>query len=153
LLLSLRRRSATKYVEFYQNIGALVIRFSKEVKGDLCKRCINKHFWSLTLTTLFLGWWGMISLIVTPFFLLNNIFRYLGALSLQPPTPGAVGVTAELTDDVIEKLKPFTNDLLQLLQAGKPIEQAAPLFATKAGVTPQHVALYFQVLQHLANKK
>jgi hypothetical protein len=34
----------TKYVEFYQNIGALFMRFSKSIKGILCKNCINHCF-------------------------------------------------------------------------------------------------------------
>ena len=75
----------TKYVEFYQNIGALFMRFSKSIKGNLCKDCINQYFWSFTGITLVLGWWGMISFFVTPFILLNNIVEYLGTLRLAPP--------------------------------------------------------------------
>jgi hypothetical protein len=63
----------TKYVEFSQNIGALFMRFSTSIKGNLCKYCINHYFWSFTGTTLVYGWWGVISFFVTPFFLLNNI--------------------------------------------------------------------------------
>jgi hypothetical protein len=75
-------KAPTKYVEFYQNIGALVMRFSKSIKGELCKQCINKHFWEFTLVTLIGGWWGVVSFIMTPFLLLNNIGRYLFALNL-----------------------------------------------------------------------
>jgi hypothetical protein len=76
----------TKYVEFYQNIGAIFMRFRKEVKGNLCKTCIEECFWKWTGITLLLGWWGIISALLTPFILLNNIFRYLGAIGLQKPT-------------------------------------------------------------------
>ncbi len=78
------RAAPTKQVAFYQNIGALVMRFHKTLKGNLCRQCIDKYFWEYTLYTLFLGWWGVISLIVTPFFLLNNVIRYLGSRSLEP---------------------------------------------------------------------
>jgi len=71
-----------KYVEFYENKGALFMRFSREIKGYLCKNCITKIFWRFTLTTLFLGWWGVISFIITPFYILNNIGRYLMSLRL-----------------------------------------------------------------------
>lgn len=72
----------TKYVEFYQNIGALLLRFHKSIKGRLCKKCITKTFWNYTLTNLFLGWWGVISFLITPFYIVNNIFRYLTSLRL-----------------------------------------------------------------------
>jgi len=61
------REAQTKYVEYYQNIGVLILRFSKEVKGHLCKECTNKYFWSFTGKTLFLGWWGVISFFITLF--------------------------------------------------------------------------------------
>jgi len=77
----------TKHVVFYQNIGAIILRFKKSIEGDLCKNCINDYFWSFTLTTLGLGWWGIISFIVTPFILLNNIGYFLTTLTLQRPDP------------------------------------------------------------------
>jgi hypothetical protein len=67
----------TRYIAFYQNIGALVVRYPSWVQGKLCKSCIHKYFWKMTGTTFFLGWWGTASFILTPFILLNNIFRYL----------------------------------------------------------------------------
>jgi hypothetical protein len=75
----------TREVLFFQNIGALVMRFRKHIRGRLCRNCINDHFARTTLITSFLGWWGIISCILTPFLLLNNLFRYLSCLSLQPP--------------------------------------------------------------------
>jgi hypothetical protein len=75
-----------KRVEFYQNIGAVILRFHKSVKGFLCKSCIHKKFWEFTLMSLFLGWWGVISCIVNPFFILNNVIRYIGCLSM-PSAP------------------------------------------------------------------
>jgi hypothetical protein len=74
-----------KYVEFYQNIGLLVMRFNKHIKGKLCKNCINKYFSNFTLVDLFLGWWGVISFFVTIAYLLNNIYQFLRTLSLRYP--------------------------------------------------------------------
>ena len=68
-----RREAPTRYVEFYQNIGVLVIRFQRSIRGNLCKSCINKHFWELTGLTLVTGWWGLVSFFVNWFFLINNI--------------------------------------------------------------------------------
>lgn len=75
----------TRYVEFYQNIGAAVMRFHKSVKGRLCRECIERFFWPFTGKTLLFGWLGIISAIIYPFILLNNLFRYLGALGLPRP--------------------------------------------------------------------
>ncbi len=85
----------TKYVEFYQNIGAVFTRYHKAVKGNLCKSCINEHFWKFTLVNLTLGWWGVISFFLTPFLILNNVIRYLGTLKLQGVPVGATAQTGE----------------------------------------------------------
>jgi len=33
----------TKQVEFRQNIGALIMRFHRTIKGQLCKSCVHKR--------------------------------------------------------------------------------------------------------------
>jgi hypothetical protein len=75
----------TRYVEFYENVGLLVIRKQRSAKGNLCKPCIDFYFWKLTGRTMLLGWWGVISFIVTPFILLNNLLRFMFTLSMQKP--------------------------------------------------------------------
>jgi len=77
----------TKNVEFRQNVGALIMRFHKTLRGELCKSCINQHFWKMTLITLFLGPWGVISLIMTPIFIIMNTVQYLSSLSLPAAYP------------------------------------------------------------------
>jgi hypothetical protein len=134
----------TKYVEFYHNIGALVMRFWGCIKGNLCKSCIHRHFWKFTAINLFLGWWGVISFIVTPFFILNNTFRYLTCL-FMPGVP--LGATApELTEAVVEKLGPHTDALVEQLNRGTPLPQVAEDIAMRAMVTPGQVVLYVQAL-------
>jgi hypothetical protein len=78
-------------VEFHQNIGALIVRFHKSVKGNVCPECAKKHFQELTLTTLVGGWWGIISFFMTPFILVNNVLQYL---SYKPAAPIGVPATA-----------------------------------------------------------
>jgi hypothetical protein len=72
----------TKFVEFHQNMGALVMRFRRRVRGNLCKQCINQHFWKMTGTTIAVGWLGVISLVIAPIFVINNVVRYIGCLKL-----------------------------------------------------------------------
>src|SRR5437870_5683676 len=72
----------TKYVEFHQNIGALIIRFHQSVKGHLCKACIDRFFWRFTLVNMVGGWWGLISFFTTPVFIIMNVVQYAGAAGL-----------------------------------------------------------------------
>lgn len=134
----------TKYVEFYQNIGALFVRFSKSIQGELCKSCIHRHFWSFTGTNLVLGWWGTISFLVTPFFILNNVFRYMTCLGM-PGVP-LHATKPELTEEAIEKLRPYTDELVSQLHEGGKFKEVAEDIAMKAGVTPGQVACYVQAL-------
>ena len=76
------RNAPVKNVTFMQNIGALIIRFPKTVKGNLCKRCISQCFWKMTTISAFLGWWGMISFFYTLVSIPSNIVNFLGASSL-----------------------------------------------------------------------
>jgi hypothetical protein len=115
------RRAPTKYVEFYQNIGVLIMRFTRTVRGNLCRDCIDKHFWSLTGMTLILGWWGVVSFIITPFILLNNIARYIGVLRLA---------RAPLWESTAENSNnQRAHEALTLLQtqlnAGRPVQAVA----------------------------
>lgn len=72
-----------KYTDIYQNIGMLVMRQHKSVKGKLCKECISKTFWNYTSITLFLSWWGTISFLVTPLILINNVGRCIFSLGVK----------------------------------------------------------------------
>lgn len=90
-------QSPTKYVEFYQNIGLVFARQWIKIDGNLCRRCIGAYFRSYTLTTFFLGWWGVISFFVTPLILLNNIVRYLLSLGLPEPSLAAMNTPLSAT--------------------------------------------------------
>ncbi len=74
------RRGPTRPVVFRQNIGVILLRFAKKVEGPLCRRCIESTFSDMTLITFFAGWWGIISIVVTPFILVSNIAEYTSAI-------------------------------------------------------------------------
>ncbi len=143
--------AATKYVEFYQNIGVLIMRFHKSLKGELCKTCIHEQFWLFTLVNVTLGWWGVISLIVTPFFIINNVARYLMCLTM--PAVGAKAEQPQLTDEVVHKLQPYTNYIVEQLNAGSAVDQVANDIAPNAGVTPAQVKLYILALAQAAKQQ
>jgi hypothetical protein len=98
----------------------------------------------MTGTTMVLGWWGTISLILTPFFLLNNVGRYLFCLGM----PGVPFNAAppELTEEVAERLMPHANEIFDRLNAGESFERVATTTADKAGVSPGQVALFVQAI-------
>jgi len=135
----------TKYVVFYENKGALIMRFTREIEGYLCKSCIHKYFWEFTLITLVLGWWGVISFLVTLFYYIpNNVIRYLFSLSLKPVPPGAV--VPQLTEEAVAGLTPYAGAIVERLNNGEALENIAGDVASRAGVTPGQVILYLRAL-------
>jgi len=78
--------ATTKWVAFGQVIGMVIVFRIQTVRGNLCKSCIHEHFWEYTLVTLVFGWWGVMSFLMTPFVLLNNVIRYVLCLRM-PPVP------------------------------------------------------------------
>lgn len=79
----------TRTVQLQQNIGMLVARRSQSVKGNLCKPCINSYFWRYMLVNCVLGWWGIISAIMTPLFIANNLFQFIASRGLGAASIGA----------------------------------------------------------------
>lgn len=141
----------TRQVSFYQNIGMLVVRLPKSIEGNMCKSCIHKHFWSMTTTTFFLGWWGTISLILTPFFLLNNIGRYMFCLGMPSVPPGAA--PPELSETVVQQLKPYGQELFNRLNEGEDFAVVSADISDRAGVTPGQIALFIHAVAEAQARK
>lgn len=70
----------TKFASFYRNVGMLFRRQTYAIHANMCKSCVHKYFWDFTWKNLLLGWWGTISLIVTPIYFIQNVFSYIAAL-------------------------------------------------------------------------
>ena len=69
-----------KYVAFHRNVGMLLQRETHSIKASLCRSCLHKSFWEYTYKNLLFGWWGMISVVVTPIYFLMNLCVYIAAL-------------------------------------------------------------------------
>lgn len=78
----------TRWVSMQQNIGAIVLRFRSGTRGRLCRECVESEFWSRSLVTLFLGWWGMISFFTTPLVLALNCIMFLRVAGLPSSSTG-----------------------------------------------------------------
>jgi hypothetical protein len=134
----------TRKVLFVQHIGAIVVFFHRRVGGFFCRNCVNKYFTQYFFITLVAGWWGLISVLATPFVLLIDIFNYFRAWTLQPVPPGAA--VPVLTDEAVARLGPVTDVLIRRLNAGENLEQVATEVGARARVTPGQVVRYVQVL-------
>ncbi len=71
----------TTHAAFRQNIGAVVMRFSKTIEGELCSKCVKKYFAETTLITVAVGWLGLISILVAPVFVVMNVVNVFKASS------------------------------------------------------------------------
>ena len=71
----------TTHTAFRQNIGAVVMRFTKTIEGELCRSCVRKHFTETTLITVAVGWLGMVSILVAPVFVVLNVVNVFKANS------------------------------------------------------------------------
>lgn len=86
------REGPTKSVTFMQNVGVIVIRFPRTISGHLCKFCVDKFFFKMTLVTLFLGWWGVISFFYTLVALPMNVVNRLRTIGMPSPREDAGSV-------------------------------------------------------------
>lgn len=77
----------TAHVSFHRNVGMLLIRRTYKIEGNLCKSCIRKHFGEFMLKNLLLGWWGTISMIITPIYAVQNVASYFSAMRALRGTP------------------------------------------------------------------
>ena len=64
----------TARVKFERNIGMLVLRQTRRLQASLCKTCVGQQYWDFQLKNLLLGPWGMISLLLTPIYLVTNSY-------------------------------------------------------------------------------
>jgi hypothetical protein len=70
----------TSPVTFHRNVGMLVVRQTRMIQANMCKTCLGKKFWDFTVKNIVFGPWGVISLIVTPIYLITNTVNYFSAL-------------------------------------------------------------------------
>ena len=70
-------------VRFFSVVGILMEFRTFSVNCDMCRACLRDKFVEYTLTTLALGWWGVASLLATPFVVGYNLVSFsAGSLAL-----------------------------------------------------------------------
>jgi hypothetical protein len=74
----------TSAVKFHHNIGMVVLRQTRSIQGNMCKACMRSKYWEYMGKNLLLGPWGVISVIVTPIYMVTNTVTYVsGARKLS----------------------------------------------------------------------
>lgn len=81
------KHAPTARVSFRRNVGMLFIRRTYKIEGNMCKSCIRKSFGDFMVKNLLLGWWGTISLIVTPIYTIQNVASYVTAMNALRGVP------------------------------------------------------------------
>ncbi len=67
----------TSLVKFHHNIGMIVLRQTRSIEGNMCKTCMRSKYWEYMGKNLLLGPWGIISVIVTPIYMVTNTVTYV----------------------------------------------------------------------------
>lgn len=75
----------TKFMQFRQNIGLIIVRQTIKVEGELCKACIDQLYWEMTGRTIVFGWWSMSSLLFAPAIIILNTLQWLETRKMKQP--------------------------------------------------------------------
>jgi hypothetical protein len=67
----------TSPVKFHHNVGMIVLRQTRSIQGNMCKTCMRSKYWEFMGKNLLLGPWGIISVIVTPIYMVTNTVTYV----------------------------------------------------------------------------
>lgn len=141
----------TQKVKIRRNIGILILRFPGHISGRLCRKCIDTHIIKYTLTSLALGWWGIMSFFWNIFFLLNNFYTYMKTRDLEPVSNYAE--YPQLRKDDIEKLKPFSNEIITRIRGKEEIIIISKDIANKTNVGIGNIILFIRTLIGLSKKR
>jgi hypothetical protein len=134
-------RAPLASVHFRQNTGMLVIRHSREWAGEACRDCGKQWFWKSTVHTFFLGWWGTISFVVTPIFIVLNIVSLVRALRL--PTAEA------MRREALDAQQEYARNLLRT----KDRETVVDVLTRSSGAPRADVESFVFVLEQHPNTR
>lgn len=134
------RRVPTTAEYFYKNVGFLFWRYTNEIGGIRCRRCLDKDFWESSILSGLFGWYGIISLPLNPFLLWINFFRYMRSIGMKESLPESES-DAQTKSLIAED---FPNVLLELENPKVSHVAACMNAAKRLGVSPIDVRLALQ---------
>lgn len=68
---------ATRFMSFSKHFGMIIMMRTEDTSGHFCWRCMQVLYVENTLITLIAGWWGVISLLMTPMLVLTNTIEWI----------------------------------------------------------------------------
>ncbi|MFF3568708.1 hypothetical protein [Nocardia jiangxiensis] len=71
--------------------GLLVFMQFLRMPGPFCRDCGLATYRRMTVESVWLGWWGPMSMFINPLTMLFNLFAYNSIAKLAPPVPGMPG--------------------------------------------------------------
>ena len=127
----------TAPAEFRHNVGMLLMRREYVTAGDFCRACLGRAFWHHTLRNLTLGWWGLLSFVMTWAFLASNVVSYLRALQALGTRRAPVTSLPELAsgEAALRRLAPFEHNVRLRLREGEDLKALAIDLARVHAVT------------------
>ena len=144
-------QAPTRPVGFDYNLGLLFLRYEGGVRGELCKACVHRYYWKYTALNLACGWWGLMSFLMTWFFLIRNSYHYIEALAMGAPE--REGEVPALTEEHLEKLRPHLDLVLERLDdKDRTIEGIAAELAEKSQASIQAATLFVHLIRRTAGK-
>lgn len=134
----------TRQMQFHQNVGALVVRFHRSVKGKFCKSCMHKKYWKMTGITLGVGWLGYISIIIAPCLIIANTVMYLKSLGMPAVPPNAR--VPVLDANTMTQLAPMRAEIFERLNRSEDLIAIANDLGPRVSITPGQVVKYVAAL-------
>lgn len=124
-------------LRFFKNTGMLIMFRSETAGGQLCRSCGLDLGLRMTMWTLALGWWGMISFFVNIAFVANNFGNLLWAMTL--PSGAAIAMRG------LEEHREYALNLL----ATKDFTDVVYVLRQTSGASTEAVRAYLESLRAL----
>lgn len=67
---------AAQYCRLRENVSLFVVRWERTLEGYFCFSCCSTKFLLYEFKTLFFTWFGIIGILLGPFFLLGNLLSF-----------------------------------------------------------------------------
>jgi hypothetical protein len=138
-------------VSFTRNIGMVFVRQESTVAGNFCKTCIRNYYKEYQTANLLGGWWGTISMVITPIYYFQNrgVWRRVKDMPEVPQGACIPFLNEQLWDHLV-KFQPMIE---QLFNEGAPPRRIVQALSQESGVTPGTADLFLREVSRQLNQQ
>ena len=137
----------TRYITLHQSAGVIFFWIHAKMQANLCRSCINKHFWEFTLVSIFGGIFSIPSILANIYIIPANIIRYLKSRDLKIASKNAF--ILDLSDDILRKILTVKDIIFSRIDNNDPLPIIADDMANKLGIRPGHIIIYIKIFYGL----